>query len=87
MLFVDLPVAIDAGWVRMYYLERDWWRRYSWRRIRVIEADLFASVLSRWQVMLTTDQHYTLSTVRPEVKWVRQVHPDTMEESMRSDGR
>ncbi|CAM9874109.1 unnamed protein product [Ectocarpus sp. 6 AP-2014] len=36
--------------------------------------------------MLTTDQHYTLSTVRPEVKWVRQVHPDKMEESMRCDG-
>ncbi|CAM9487881.1 unnamed protein product [Ectocarpus sp. 12 AP-2014] len=35
--------------------------------------------------MLTTDQHYTLSTVRPEVNWVRQVHPDKVEASMRCD--
>eukprot|EP00752_Nemacystus_decipiens_P012577 g11138.t1 len=37
--------------------------------------------------MLTTDQYYTLSSKCPEVKWLRQVHPDKMNrDSLRSDG-
>lgn len=40
------------------------------------------------QAMLTTDQYYTLSSKCPEVKWLRQVHPDKMTRaSLSSDGR
>ncbi|CAM9516966.1 unnamed protein product [Ectocarpus sp. 4 AP-2014] len=61
------------------------WRLYNHLSSRTVEA-LGLDPMKGVMVMLTTDQHYTLSTVRPEVKWVRQVHPDKMEGSMRCDG-
>lgn len=53
------------------------------------ETDMFVLGvnISLSQVMLTTDQHYKESSVRPQVMWARQVPEDRMEHSMCCDDR
>lgn len=48
------------------------WRLFEGLAPRAIEA-LGLDPDKGVQVMLTTDQHYTSSTVVPEVKWVQQI--------------
>eukprot|EP00903_Cladosiphon_okamuranus_P021150 g19426.t1 len=77
--------APSAHLVRLWICVKPW-RLYEGLGSRTVEA-LGLDPERGVTVMLTTDQYYTLSSKCPEVKWLRQVHPDRMNHaSLTSDG-